>query len=234
MRLNARMDQAGPSQTVNPASEVIIDNGDEQHHADAMGAVIFENEMESGYFGGSTLWSLVIPTSVSNPFQGPSSNIFFLRAIGQVMLQASNFTLSSASANQDSLAPSRRVSIPSAAACAYRSSTAHSENTSDALTSNDEDKIIDSFFANTGYLFPYIHEGRFRAKLDSLRGYPSRQRPRSWLGLLNIILAIAISADRSNSLDALQRSKKSQVYAQRALFHCKKRMMQGVNIETGE
>ncbi|KAF2168893.1 hypothetical protein M409DRAFT_20907 [Zasmidium cellare ATCC 36951] len=232
MRLNARMDQAGPSQIVNTASEVIIDHGDEQHHADAMGAVIFENEMESGYFGGSTLWSLVIHTSDPNLFQGPSSNIFFLRAIGQVMLQASNFTLSSASANQDSLAPSRRVSIPSAAACVHRSSTAHAENPSDALTSIDEDKIIDSFFTNTGYLFPYIHEGRFRSKLDSLRGYPSRQRPRSWLGLLNIILAIAISADRSNGLDALQRSKKSQVYAQRALFHCKNRMMQGVNIET--
>lgn len=213
MRLNARVDQVAPSQTVNASSEVVVDNGEEEHHADAMGAVIFENERESGYFG-------------------PSSNIFFLRAIGQVMLQASNFTLSSASANNGSLNASRRASLPTGMSQPQRSALA-TDVAPGPVKSEEEDKMIDAFFSNTGYLFPYIHEARFRARLESMRGYPQRQRTPSWLGLLNIVFAMAISANRSCKLDALERSRRSEIYAQKALHHCRNRMMQGVNIETG-
>lgn len=223
------MDQVAPSQTVNASSEVVIDNGEEEHHADAMGAVIFENEGQSGYFGASM--SLILFCWILTFVKGPSSNIFFLRAIGQVMLQASNFTLSSASANSGSLNVSRRASIPTGTS---RPQYSAANTTSAAVTSVEEDKMIDTFFTNTGYLFPYIHEARFRTRLGFMRGYPQRQRPPSWSGLLNIVFAMAISTNRSCKLDALERSQTSEIYAQKALYHCKKRMMQGDNLETGK
>jgi hypothetical protein len=94
--------------------------------------------------------------------------------------------------------------------------------------------LIGRYFNDTGYLFPYIHEETFVRTYMEFRGKAQPKVRRTWLGLLNMVLAIATSTKVDSDLDAAGRSEESNIYYQRALGLCQKQVMRGASLEVGE
>jgi hypothetical protein len=94
--------------------------------------------------------------------------------------------------------------------------------------------LIRRYFNDTGYLFPYIHEETFLRTYMEFRGQVQPKVRRTWLGLLNMVLAIATKVKVDGGLDAERRSEESNIFYQRALGHCQKQIMRGTSLEVGE
>lgn len=89
------------------------------------------------------------------------------------------------------------------------------------------------YFSNTGLLFPYIHAGTFVKTYEEMKNNNFTNVRRSWLGLLNIVMALATSATIEENLSAEKRAQESNVYYQRALGLCDKHIMRGTSLEIG-
>ncbi|KAM5358999.1 hypothetical protein ACJZ2D_014824 [Fusarium nematophilum] len=106
------------------------------------------------------------------------------------------------------------------------------------LPPNDETQaLISQYFANTGMLFPYIHEPSFIETYQQLRQRQFRtQVRRTWLGLLNMILAMATCTAGRGHVDPHSSSAftKSDAFYRRAQELCKTQMLRGTTLETGK
>ncbi|CAK7232762.1 hypothetical protein SCUCBS95973_008365 [Sporothrix curviconia] len=197
---------------------------------DGMEAIVFTEEEDAGFFG-------------------PSSNIAFTRHISRALARMSAREQSQNANNSNGNGPENgsASSNPSPAARTARSlqldgsimsvSRAPSprrrprgDKDSSATTAAsvniyllpDESVIRDlvsRYFANTGMLFPYIHEASFWATYEELKRHSFTQVRRTWLGLLNMVLALAASSAPYDK-DAATRAHESDVYYQRARQLC--------------
>ena len=95
-------------------------------------------------------------------------------------------------------------------------------------------ELLDHYFSSTGLLFPYVHEQTFRKTFEDMRGNQVTNVRRTWLGLLNIILALATSTRLKRDIPAGRRVQESDVYYQRALGLCEKQMLRGSSLEAGK
>lgn len=107
---------------------------------------------------------------------------------------------------------------------------------SDATFLPDEQEVtllVRRFFRETGMLFPYIHEGRFWDTYGSIMrsGRRSAGARSSWLGLLNMILAMAISTAVEEGVTMKDRYSKSEVFFNRAKTLCLDQMLTGASVE---
>lgn len=95
--------------------------------------------------------------------------------------------------------------------------------------------LIERYFSNTGLLFPYIHKESFNESYEKLEAGKFRQARRTWLGVLNMILAMAstTAVHENNIKGAKQRMQESEVFYQRALGICQSQMLRGTSLETG-
>lgn len=94
-------------------------------------------------------------------------------------------------------------------------------------------KLVDTYFSNTGLLFPYIHRGTFIETYQRALATDIHKVRRSWLGLLNMILAMATNTSYDTVADAQDRSAKSERFFSRALGLCEKQMRSGSSLEIG-
>lgn len=102
------------------------------------------------------------------------------------------------------------------------------------LPSHDEmERLLRTYFANTGLLFPFIHEDSFMHTYRVCRESSFRNVRRTWLGLLNIIFAMATSTDNVGTTAASKRIADSEVFYERATALCGRQMLRGTNLETG-
>ena len=93
--------------------------------------------------------------------------------------------------------------------------------------------LIDRFFSDTALLFPYIHEGTFR---DMYAGLPEGKfmaMRRTWLGLLNMVLAMATYTTVSPKGDAKNRHLSSEAFYRRATRLCESHVMKTASLEIG-
>lgn len=186
--------------------------------ADAMCAVSFADENDVSYFG-------------------PSSNIAFLKTIAEVMFQESSVALrspielSTNAPSGGSRAPlvEQEASLslqepafntPREASC-YRSSLPETEGI----------ELVEKFFYNTGYLFPYLHEGLFKKRYRLMLELPQRPSSRSWLALLHMVFAMSSSTSLDEGQSPHQRREQSDTYAQKALTFLGPQLMRGANLE---
>jgi len=103
-----------------------------------------------------------------------------------------------------------------------------------ALPPEDETlRLVRLYFSNTGLLFPYLHEETFLDTYEAMKRTSYTKVRKTWLGLLNMVLALATSTSVANTLSAEQRAEMSDVYYQRALGLCEKHIWQGASIELG-
>lgn len=115
-------------------------------------------------------------------------------------------------------------------------SEALQERPSDMFTlpsSEETLTLIHRYFADTGLLFPYIHPPTFFDTYYQLKNNSKRVR-RTWLGLLNIILAMAKLTSASGRSPAETCISESAVYYRRALDLCKGEILRGTTLEVGK
>ena len=94
--------------------------------------------------------------------------------------------------------------------------------------------LIARYFGDTGLLFPYIHEQTFLNTYNEIKTNGFTKIRRAWLGLLNMIMAMATSTTIVNGLSAEKRARESDVYYQRAMGLCKEQIMRGTSLEIGK
>lgn len=83
-------------------------------------------------------------------------------------------------------------------------------------------------------LFPYINEQRFWETFSTLQKHGIQSVQKSWLGLLNMIMAMATSVQASKDFDMIQRFSQSEVYFNRAKALCLDHMNPEASVEAGE
>ena len=82
--------------------------------------------------------------------------------------------------------------------------------------------LIGQYFQKTGQLLPFIHEASFRETYSQLQRNKFTMARRTWLGLLNIVLAMATTLSVEGYPSAEERIKESELYYQRANALCDK------------
>lgn len=99
----------------------------------------------------------------------------------------------------------------------------------------DTRELIGKYFSNTGQLFPYIHETTFMETYEEMKAANFTKVRRTWLGLLNMVLAMASTASsyQPNDQSAKERNAKSDVFYQRAFGLCQTQILRGTSLETG-
>ena len=91
--------------------------------------------------------------------------------------------------------------------------------------------LIQIYVEKTGQLLPFIHEASFCETYFQMREDNFKRVRRTWLGLLNIILAIATSLHTEGDLPAGKRIQESDVYFQRANGLCDKDSKRSASLE---
>ena len=97
--------------------------------------------------------------------------------------------------------------------------------------------LIRRYFLKTGQLLPFIHEQAFCDTYFEMKINNFTRIRRTWLGLLNIIMAIATSLaidDDYEDITAQKRIEESDVYYQRANGLCGREAFRSASLEMGE
>ena len=94
--------------------------------------------------------------------------------------------------------------------------------------------LIKEYFQKTGQLLPFVHEESFCATYFELKRSNFTMARRTWLGLLNIILAMATTLYVDEApLSSEKRIEESDVYYQRANGLCDKESKRNISLELG-
>lgn len=171
---------------------------------------------------------------------GPSSNIAFTRFI----VRATNAVLKRTQALPTPTSPAVAAVQNHMLHASRRPSSSsqprgRSKNNTDfqsmfTLPPADETlALIEHYFSNTGLLFPYIHRESFFDTYRELTLTSCQKVRRSWLGLLNMVLAMSTNTSLATHLTAQQRSAKSEVFFARAMALCEKQIRSGSSLEIG-
>ncbi|KKA22979.1 Uncharacterized protein T310_2993 [Rasamsonia emersonii CBS 393.64] len=204
------------SQDVEPVSDL----AGVEDAVDAMGAVVFADEEDSGFFG-------------------PSSNIAFLRHLSQAVTSAgkmqSELTSPSLRGSGQFEGGFLNVSRPPSPTLRHsdRDAAQNKYNIFTLPPSNETSELIQRYFSDTGLLFPYLHEPTFRETYGQLVRDGFTKVRRTWLGLLNMVLAMATITASAGNTRADARIKASDVFYQRALGLCGKEILRGTTLERG-
>lgn len=97
--------------------------------------------------------------------------------------------------------------------------------------------LIRRYFLKTGQLLPFIHEQAFCETYFEVKRNNFTRIRRTWLGLLNIVMAIAASLaiddDDDEDGPARNRIEESDVYYQRANGLCGREAVRSASLEMG-
>lgn len=218
---------------------------------DGMGSIEFTKEDDSGYYGICS----VLPVQeakaanrLTHWILGPSSNIAFTRnirrALYALLSRPKPRPYGSDVKNQRLDMPHRPSLDVSRPATPHRmisrpiiGDVGDFDNSLDCLRlpPNEEmDGLVSHFFVDTGALFPFVHAPSFIETYNRVKGNDFRKFRRSWLGLLNSVLAMATVTSASSSVTAMERAAKAEVFYARAKALCLDQMLHCASLETGE
>lgn len=94
--------------------------------------------------------------------------------------------------------------------------------------------LIQQYFMKTGQLLPFIHEASFCETYLQLKREKFKKVRRTWLSLLNIVLAISTSLSAEDNIPAELRIRESDIYYQRANALSEKEYKQNASLEMGK
>ncbi|KAL2280224.1 hypothetical protein FJTKL_12684 [Diaporthe vaccinii] len=192
---------------------------------DGIGSIEFTKEDDSGYYG-------------------PSSNIAFTRNIRRALSTLLSQSLAQrshrlGSSHRPSLdvsrpqTPHNEAARPAAEESGSYADSSGPRNDCLSLPPDDEmDALVDRFFRDTGALFPFVHPYTFMETYRHTKSIGFRRSRRSWLGLLNSILAMSIFTSGSWSSTATGRGAKAEIFFTRAKALCLDQMLSGSSLET--
>lgn len=203
----------------------------------------FTNEEDCGFFG--TPHAPVPQKGETRSRQlthpGPSSNIAFMRYISRAILQAK-----SGNELADVLTPTDQrhrgiVNVsksrpPSPGPTPGRTNNLMRNTGVNIYALPSEERtwsLIQQYFLKTGQLLPFIHEPSFCKTYVQMKNERFRAVRRTWLGLLNIILAIAASLSAKDDIPVDKRIQESDIYYQRANGLCDRDSKRNASLEMG-
>lgn len=195
------------------------ENGILHDATDGMGAVSFSEEENTGFFG-------------------PSSNIAFTRQI----VRAVKTTLRSQPLPPRGYRQDDHQQHPPMLQVSRPPSPMHQRVDTDdwrtenpdllSLPSDDECmRLTNQYFGRTGVLYPYIHEESFIQTYNTFKATRFRKVRRSWLGLLNLILAMATKTAVNSKLSAQEREEQSDMFFVRGWRLCEKQVKYSPSLE---
>ncbi|KAF9691803.1 hypothetical protein EKO04_010190 [Ascochyta lentis] len=91
--------------------------------------------------------------------------------------------------------------------------------------------LIERYFRTTGVLFPYIDEKAFLRTYREVASTNIRTVRRSWLGLLNMVIAMSIHVSPDSEISTNERAIRSGVFFSRAMALCDKQIRHGTSLE---
>ncbi|KIW72122.1 hypothetical protein PV04_00342 [Phialophora macrospora] len=186
---------------------------------DGMGAVLLEPEERS-------------------TFHGPSSNITFTRCITQTIARVGNIVYPWNSGNDQGV-PLGYVNITHSPGST--NTVAHGKGSQRAKEFDKfavppeglAGELIQHYFSDAGShsLFPFLHRQSFMEQYAHMRKYGARSMRRTWLGLFNMVLAVATNmVDRDDLLSSVRISE-AQNYYERAVSLCDRYVLNGSSLE---
>lgn len=95
-------------------------------------------------------------------------------------------------------------------------------------------ELVQKYFLDTGLLFPYIYPPTFFETLQHALGDDQIKIRRTWLGLLNMMLAMVKITAAPDENPAESRIGEANLFYQRALGLCGNEMLRGTTTEVGE
>ncbi|KAL1970561.1 hypothetical protein VTN77DRAFT_4205 [Rasamsonia byssochlamydoides] len=208
----------GPELEPSQEAERMPDLAGAEDPIDAMGAVVFADEEDSGFFG-------------------PSSNIAFLRHLSQAVTSAGKMQseLTSPSLHESGQFEGGFMSVSRPPSPTRNQAPMQNQNNIFTLPPPSEmSELIQKYFSDTGLLFPYLHEPTFREAYAQLVRESFRKVRRTWLGLLNMVFAMATITASPGGVRADTRIERSDVFYQRALGLCGKEILRGTTLEVGK
>ncbi|KAJ5127534.1 transcriptional regulatory protein GAL4 [Penicillium atrosanguineum] len=184
---------------------------------DGMGAINFTDEEDCGFFG-------------------PSSNIALLRHISRAIARGNARTpdVPSLSSSSQTCGGMLNVSRSRSSDDSRSRGQALSKNEVNIFALPSEDRtwsLIQIYFEKTGQLLPFIHEASFCETYFRMRADNFKRVRRTWLGLLNIILAISTSLHTESDLPAGKRIEESDIHFQRANGLCDRDSKRNATLE---
>lgn len=95
--------------------------------------------------------------------------------------------------------------------------------------------LIEKYFSDTGNLFPYIHAPSFLETYEQMISANFTKMRRTWLGLLNMVMAMAsnVNSHQIGGQLASERLVQSDEFYKRALDLCQTQILRGSSLETG-
>lgn len=93
------------------------------------------------------------------------------------------------------------------------------------------DALLNTYFTVYGSLFPFLHEPTFRDMYNDCKVNGFTKVRRTWLGLLNMMFAMASNVDLSSQVPAKERFRKSQMFFLRAVSLCGELSMRTVSLD---
>ncbi|KAL2835446.1 fungal-specific transcription factor domain-containing protein [Aspergillus pseudoustus] len=193
-----------------------------QDPTDGMGVLVFGNEEDRAYFGSSS--NISFTTDLS-------------RTLKRLSRSRGNFTPGSSHTSLFDFHIAR-VSRPSSPVPYSNPWVANNPEHNSTPTSSifylppdgETLALIDRYFADKGLLYPYIHEETFRENYAQLKRNHTVTR-RTWLGVLNIVLALATLTTIYPAGDAEKRRVEADAFYQRANALCAEHVMNGATLE---
>lgn len=209
-----------------------------------MGSIRFSDEENAGFFGTPSHFprssGMANARFFSSPLIGPSSNIAFTRDIVSATTSALNSTTARSvpdrQANGSMHSHVLHISRPPSPIPGRPGTTLLPDppvRPFDMPPPERTLELVRQYFSNTNLLFPYIHRESFLATYHEMAASGFTKVRRSWLGLLNLILAMSVSASEHGGLDARQRRAESAVFFRRAMALCEKQIRFGASLEIG-
>ncbi|KAJ5701552.1 transcriptional regulatory protein GAL4 [Penicillium malachiteum] len=177
-----------------------------ENSIDGMGAINFTDEEDCGFFG-------------------PSSNIAFMRHISRAIARGNPHGGRGPSLSSPAQIAGGMLNVSRSRPSPGDSQGPQASNKVEvnmfALPPEDRTwSLIRIYFEKTGQLLPFIHEASFCETYFRMRDDNFKRVRRTWLGLLNIVLAIATSLHTEGDLPAGARIQESDIYFQRANGLC--------------
>ncbi|KAK9319526.1 fungal-specific transcription factor domain-containing protein [Lipomyces orientalis] len=186
---------------------------------DGMGAMNFTDEKECGFFG-------------------PSSNIAFMRYLSRAMSKTESNDVSRVvtpppvrkRGGMESVGQTQAPGVSQEPTAVDFIAPRHVNIY--ALPPEDRTRtLIEQYFEKTGQLLPFIHEISFRETYLQMRLRGFSKIRRTWLGLLNIILAISTSLSMKDGISPEERIQESDIYYQRANSLCDRESKRNASLE---
>lgn len=236
-RLSSRVDQGGGSETISSEPDrharqltPLRDLVGTEDSVDAMGTITLADEEDSGFFGIACAPSASVRLLTA---QGPSSNVAFTRHLCRAIGSCSTFDgpptgpFPDTAAYDGGFASASRAPSPPGRIEGLQLDIFKLPPVSETLS------LIKQYFTNTGLLFPYIHPPTFLQTYEEMVRDDTKRVRRTWLGLLNMVLAMVTITAGPYDAPANTRVIDSDIFYQRSLGLCRDEILRGTTLEVG-